>query len=109
MQNLTQKKCIPCEAGGPSLPETTIQEYLKVVSGWSLNQTGHLTKSWKFKDFKTALDFVNKVGALAEAEGHHPNITFTWGQVDIELWTHAVNGLSENDFILASKIDVIKG
>lgn len=108
MTDLSHQKCIPCEAGGPSLAEDKIQEYFAVVAGWSLNQAGHIVKKWKFKNFKEAWDLVNKVSEIAETEGHHPNICFTWGKVDIELWTHEVKGLSINDFILATKIDAIQ-
>ncbi len=108
MTNLSHQKCIPCETGGPSLSADKIQEYLGVVAGWSLNQTGHIAKSWNFKNFKEAWNFVNKVSEIAEIEGHHPNICFTWGKVDIELWTHAVKGLSINDFILAAKIEALQ-
>src|SRR3989344_390567 len=108
MNILATKKCIPCEAGEPSLANDRINEYLPLVPAWKLNQAGHLFKSWKFKNYKQAWDFVNQVSEIAETESHHPNISFTWGKVEIELWTHAVRGLSDNDFILAAKIDSLK-
>ena len=84
-----------------------IEKYSKLVAGWGL-KNGKLYRSFKFKDFKETLKFVNKVGEIAEKEGHHPDIYFTWGKCTIELYTHAIKGLSENDFILAAKIDKIK-
>ncbi|MBS3127380.1 4a-hydroxytetrahydrobiopterin dehydratase [Candidatus Woesearchaeota archaeon] len=107
MKDLATKKCVPCEGGIPPLKGKKLQEYLSQVSKWNVVEEHHLTKKFKFKDFKTALKFVNKVGELAEQEGHHPNISFTWGKVEITLFTHAINGLSENDFILARKIDLL--
>ena len=105
--NLSEKKCIPCESGVPPMNDKKIEVYLKKVKGWSLKQ-GRLSKHFKFKDFKKTLEFVNKVGKIAEQEGHHPNIYFTWGKCEIQIYTHAINGLSENDFILAAKIDEIR-
>lgn len=104
---LSKKRCIACEGGMPPMPRFLIKKYLKQVKNWKLNNN-HIYKEFKFKNFKEALKFVNKVGKIAEKEGHHPDIYFTWGKCKIELFTHAVKGLSENDFILASKIDKIK-
>lgn len=85
-----------------------LEQYKKQLDaeapGWELRDAKHLAKEYKFKDFKAALDFVNRVGEIAEAEGHHPNIEFGWGFAKILLWTHAIGGLSENDFFLAAKI-----
>ena len=78
------------------------------ASGWELRDAKHLRNEFKFKDFKTALEFVNKVGRIAEAEGHHPVINFGWGFAKVLLWTHAINGLSENDFVMAAKIGTVK-
>ncbi len=105
MLDLEQHKCVPCEGGVKPLKGKALQSYLKEVSGWKSIKNHHLEKEFKFKDFKTALAFVNKVGRLAEQEGHHPDIFLAWGKVKITLWTHAINGLSENDFILAKKIE----
>jgi len=90
----------------PPMNKEKIEKYSKLVVDWSLKD-GKLYKSFKFKDFKETLNFVNKVGEIAEKEGHHPDIYFTWGKCTIELYTHAIKGLSENDFILASKINKI--
>ncbi|MEK6862640.1 MAG: 4a-hydroxytetrahydrobiopterin dehydratase [Nanoarchaeota archaeon] len=104
--DLSKKKCIACEGGMPPMPLFLIKKYLKKVKNWKL-KNNKLYKEFKFKNFKEALKFVNKVGKIAEKEGHHPDIYFTWGKCDIELFTHNVKGLSENDFILAAKIDKI--
>ena len=104
--DLTQKKCIPCEGGMPPLNEGEIEKLLKHVNGWDV-EDGRLTKQFNFKDFREAMGFVNKIAEVAESEGHHPDIMIHYSQVNIELWTHAINGLSENDFIVAAKIDEI--
>ena len=106
---LAGKKCVACEAGTPPLTTEQIEKYKpQIESSW--NVTGKLlSRDFKFKDFKEALDFTNKVGAVAEEEDHHPDIHLTgYNKVKIELSTHAVSGLSENDFILAAKIDQLK-
>ena len=102
--NLSEKRCVPCEGGMLPLGETEINKLMSEVPSWSLRD-GHLFRSFKFKNFLEAIDFVNSVAKLAEEEGHHPNILIRYNRVDLELWTHAVKGLSENDFILAAKID----
>lgn len=108
---LSDGKCVPCEGGVPPFQGVKLEEYKKQLDaeapGWELRDAKHLQKDFKFKDFKTALKFVNQVGKTAEAEGHHPNIEFGWGFAKILLWTHAINGLSENDFVMAAKIDQI--
>lgn len=105
MTDLSSKKCVACEAGGPSLDKAAVLKYLQKVSGWSTDaEFKKISKSWKFADFKSAIAFANKIADVAESEGHHPEITVGWGKVSVLLWTHAVSGLSENDFILAAKI-----
>lgn len=107
-QKLSEKKCVACEGGMPSLNLKQINGFMKELSaGWEL-QDGHLVKEWKFKDFKETMAFVNKVADIAESEGHHPDLFISYGKLKIELWTHAVGGLSENDFILAAKIDFLR-
>lgn len=104
---LSQKKCVPCEGGVQPLPPVEVARLLAALPGWKLTSHGlGIQRSWKCKDFLAALDFINKVGAVAEAEDHHPDIHLTgYRQLMIEMTTHAINGLSENDFILAAKID----
>ena len=104
---LHQKKCVPCEGYEKPLSPSKVADYLRQVDGW---QTDNKTvwKEFKFKNFKETMAFVNNVADLAEQEGHHPDMEVHYSRVKIELWTHAINGLSENDFILASKIDKIQ-
>ena len=104
--NLTQKKCIPCEAGTIPLQQERVNELLKEVPLWALKD-GHLYKKFRFKNFADAMKFVNSVAGIAELEGHHPDFCVHYNKVEIELFTHAISGLSENDFILAAKIDMI--
>ena len=102
--NLIEKKCVPCEGGTLPLskPETDI--LIKEIPLWSLRE-GRLFRSFKFRNFKEAMVFVNSLADLAEEEGHHPDICIHYNRVDVELWTHAIKGLSENDFIIAAKAD----
>jgi 4a-hydroxytetrahydrobiopterin dehydratase len=103
MAGLVQKHCVPCEAGTPPLSEQESEALLEQVPGWQL-EDNKLTRRFKFHDFKEAMVFVNRVAALAEEEGHHPDIYISWNRVRLDLTTHAIKGLSENDFILAAKI-----
>lgn len=104
--NLHSKKCVPCEGGRIPFDKKETDKYLTIVSGWNTDDYLKISKNFKFKDFKSALSFVNKVGEIAEEENHHPNIyLYGWNKVIITLTTHAIKGLSINDFILASKID----
>ncbi len=108
MMNKTQlctKKCVPCEGGVDKLTPQQAASLALEVPDWTLVKDHHLTRQFVFDDFAQALAFTNQVGALAEAEFHHPEITLTWGRVDLRIWTHAIDGLSENDFILAAKCD----
>ena len=111
MSNLFDKKCVPCEGGVLPLDLKEIHKYQTKVDGWDvkLNEKKifHLEKNYKFKNFLDSQKFVNKVGEISENEGHHPDITYGWGYTKIIITTHAIEGLSENDFILASKIDQI--
>ncbi len=105
---LAEKTCIPCRGGTPSLKGRDLAEIHQQLSDplqWSIVNEHHLVRTYKFPDFKSALAFVNKVGEVAEAQGHHPDILLGWGKVEITIWTHAVDGLTESDFILAAKID----
>jgi len=104
---LAHKHCLPCEGGVPALAADRVTALLGAVPAWKLTADGQrLRREWRVKDFATGLDFFRRVGELAEAEGHHPDLHLTgYRNVAIEIWTHAVNGLTENDFILAAKID----
>jgi 4a-hydroxytetrahydrobiopterin dehydratase len=102
---LTSKHCVPCEGGIPALTPDEIAPLLAQLDGWSVQGGTKVTKTYTFPDFVQALAFVNRAGAVAEEEGHHPDLFLTWGKVGVELTTHAIGGLSENDFILASKLD----
>ncbi len=111
MTDLHKKKCIPCEGGTPSFNLEEIHKYLKKIDGWDVKQNEEksyfLEKEFKFKDFKNSQIFINKVGEIAETENHHPDIFFGWGYAKIKIFTHAIKGLAESDFILAAKIDKI--
>lgn len=89
----------------PRLADDACTRLLGQLDGWSITAGPRLSGKWKFADFATALAFVNRIGALADAEDHHPDVTLGWGRVGVELWTHVVDGLTENDFILAAKMD----
>jgi 4a-hydroxytetrahydrobiopterin dehydratase len=106
---LSDKKCIPCEVGGVPLTGDEIAFYIKDTPEWKADEAGKkISRTFKLKGFNGALEFVNKVGFVAEKEGHHPDITIHYNAVTLDLWTHAVGGLSVNDFILAAKIDLIQ-
>ena len=109
MSNLKDKKCVPCEGGIIPFDISEIHKYQKKVDGWNIIKNDKniffIEKDFKFKNFKDSQNFVNKVGEISEEEGHHPDIIFGWGYAKIKITTHAIDGLSENDFILAAKID----
>ena len=105
--SLAEKHCVPCRGGVPPLHGEELSKLASQVAGWDVVDEHHLEKQFVFPDFKTALDFVNKAGAIAEEEGHHPDLFLTWGKVGVKTWTHKINGLTESDFILAAKIDAI--
>lgn len=106
MSQLAKKECAPCKGGVPPLAGEKADELLRELSpGWKVIDSHHLEKEFTFKDFRKALAFTNKVGELAEGQGHHPDIYLAWGKVKITLWTHKINGLTESDFILAAKMD----
>jgi 4a-hydroxytetrahydrobiopterin dehydratase len=105
MSELAEKTCVPCRGGVPPLTAEEIRPLQTQVKDWTVVNNHHLQREFKFKDFKSALDFVNKVGGIAEEQGHHPDIFLAWGKVAVEIWTHKINGLTESDFILAAKID----
>lgn len=102
--DLKNKKCVPCEGGVPKLTPERVQEYLQQVAGWK-SEGEKIHKTFKFKNFSEAVKFINRMAELAESEGHHPDFAVHYNIVEVTLWTHAIGGLSENDFILATKIN----
>ena len=104
-ESLASKHCVPCHGGVPRLKGEEIEPLLAQLEGWGVVEEHHLSKEYKFKNFADALAFVNRVGETAEAEGHHPDIEFGWGYARLKVYTHAIDGLSESDFILAARID----
>jgi 4a-hydroxytetrahydrobiopterin dehydratase len=107
MSNLADKTCVPCRGGVPAIKGSELDALHTQVPDWTVGEEHHLTRNFGFLDFKQALDFVNRVGVVAEAQGHHPDILLAWGKAEITLWTHKINGLTESDFIMAAKIDQI--
>jgi 4a-hydroxytetrahydrobiopterin dehydratase len=107
MTELAEKTCVPCKGGVPPLKGAELHQFSDQLRGWKVVDEHHIIRTFTFPDFQKALDFVNRVGAIAEEQGHHPDILLTWGKVEITLWTHKVQGLTESDFIMAAKIDRI--
>ena len=109
MEDLSKKKCVACEGNIPPFDKSEIHKYLKKVDDWDVksneDKSYFLIKNFKFKNFEESLNFVNKVGEIGEQENHHPDISFGWGYCKIKIFTHAIKGLAESDFILAAKID----
>jgi 4a-hydroxytetrahydrobiopterin dehydratase len=106
MTALAEKECIPCKGGVPRLEGNELSQLTKELGGsWNVVDDHHLEKEYKFKNFREALTFTNKVGELAESQGHHPDIFLAWGLVKLTIWTHKVDGLTESDFILGAKAD----
>jgi len=108
LMSLAEKNCVPCKGGTPPLKGKATEDLQREVPEWIVVNEHHLRRTFKFPDFVSALAFVNKVGEVAEKEGHHPDILLSWGKAEITTWTHSVDGLTESDFILAAKIDRIK-
>jgi 4a-hydroxytetrahydrobiopterin dehydratase len=107
--SLADKECVPCRGGIPPLKGEQLREYQQELGGeWQLIDEQRLEKTYKFKNFREALDFTVRVGELAESVGHHPDIFLAWGQVKLTLWTHKIQGLTEADFVLAAKADRIQ-
>ncbi len=105
MSELAQKSCVPCRGGVPPLEGEELANLAAQVSDWTVADAHHIEREFAFQNFQQALDFTNQVGALAESEGHHPDIYLAWGKVGIKIWTHKIDGLTESDFVLAAKID----
>ena len=109
MGTLAEGTCQPCRGDVPPLAEDELRKLRAQLDGWDVVDAHHLSKTYKFPDFVTALGFVDRVGELAEQQGHHPDIHLAWGKVAIDTWTHKINGLTESDFVLAAKIDTLPG
>lgn len=109
--DLTEKHCVPCEGGVPTATDDEVASLLPLVPGWEavvVDGVKRISKTFRFKDFSEAMRFVNQVAGVAESEGHHPDIHISWNTVRLESWTHAINGLHENDFVLAAKINALR-
>ena len=107
MTELAKRTCVPCKGGVPPLEGKELADLERQVPGWKVVEQHHIEKSYSFPDFVSALEFVKAIGAVAEEQGHHPDILLRWGNVKITMWTHKIDGLTESDFILAAKIDEI--
>jgi 4a-hydroxytetrahydrobiopterin dehydratase len=105
MSDLASKTCVPCRGGVSPLAGEELAKLSREVPQWKIVDGHHIVRSFAFPDFQQALAFVNKVGEIAEEQGHHPDIFLTWGKAEVTTWTHKINGLTESDFILAAKID----
>lgn len=105
MNSLASRECVPCRGGVPPLRGEAIAPLFSQLVDWEVVNEHHLRKHFKFKDFREAQAFVNRVADLSEQQGHHPDICFGWGKAEIKIWTHKIDGLTESDFILAAKID----
>jgi 4a-hydroxytetrahydrobiopterin dehydratase len=105
MEKLESKQCTPCRSGAPPLARGEIYILSQEIHGWSIVGDHHIEKEYAFRDFKSALAFVNIIGDIAEREGHHPDLGLSWGRVKVRLFTHKIDGLHENDFIMAARID----
>jgi 4a-hydroxytetrahydrobiopterin dehydratase len=104
---LAEKTCVPCKGGVPALRGEAIEALQREVPAWEVVHEHHLHRVFTFPDFAKALELVNRVGAIAEEQGHHPDLLLAWGKVEVTIFTHTIGGLSEGDFILAAKIDRI--
>jgi len=107
MSELASKTCVPCKGGTPPLKGEELEELRRHVPEWDPVEEHHLHRRFRFKNFRESLSFVNRVGELAEEQGHHPDIGFGWGYADISVWTHKIDGLTESDFIFAAKVDAL--
>jgi 4a-hydroxytetrahydrobiopterin dehydratase len=105
MTELASKSCVPCRGDVPPLRGTELRELSRQIPGWEVVDEHHLKREFRFKNFREALDFVNRVGKLAEEQAHHPDIDFGWGRATIKIFTHKIDGLTESDFILAAKVE----
>lgn len=107
MSTLASQKCVPCKGGVPALKGADLRPLLAQLDGWEVVNEHHLEKTYRFADFVSALAFTNRLGALAEEQGHHPDIHLAWGKVRVTIWTHKIDGLTQSDFVLAAKCDAL--
>jgi 4a-hydroxytetrahydrobiopterin dehydratase len=107
MSELANKQCIPCHGGVPAMQSDAIGTVSAEVPEWTVVNEHHLERTFTFDDFAGALAFVNRIGAMADAQGHHPDVYLSWGRVTLEIWTHAIDGLTESDFVFAAKADLL--
>jgi len=105
MADLADRQCVPCQGGVPALRADQIGPLLAELDGWSVPENHHLQKTYRVKDFAQALELVNRIGALAEEQNHHPDLYLAWGLVEVKIWTHKIDGLTESDFVFAAKCD----
>ena len=105
MARLAERTCVPCKGGVPPLTPEQLRPLLAQLDGWKVVDNHHLDKRYDVADFAQALELVNRIGAIAEEQGHHPDLYLAWGRVEVKIWTHKINGLTESDFILAAKCD----
>ena len=109
MSDLASKTCIPCRGGVPPLTGAPLRKlHDELANGWKVMEGHHLEKEYRFEDFRAALDFTNRVGEMAEEQGHHPDVELSWGRVKLLVWTHKIDGLTESDFIWAAKADQLQ-
>ncbi len=107
MTELASKRCVPCKGGTPPLKGEELEELRRQIPEWEVVEEHHLRRAFRFKNFREALGFVNRVGELAEEQGHHPDISFGWGYAEVTVWTHKIDGLTESDFVFAAKVDML--
>ncbi len=107
MTELASKECVPCKGGTPPLKGEELDDLRRQVPEWEVVEEHHLRRRFRFKNFREALGFVNRVGGLAEEQGHHPDISFGWGYAEVTIYTHKIDGLTESDFIFAAKVDTL--
>ncbi len=105
MSELAERQCVPCRGGVPPMESEEIGRFSSQLPEWQVVNEHHLERNYRFQDFRETLDFVNRIGELAEEQGHHPDICFGWGKANVTIWTHKIDGLTESDFVLAAKID----
>lgn len=107
MTDLANKTCVPCKGDTPPLQSDEIESLRRQIPEWEIVEDHHLKRTFRFKNFKEALRFVNEVGGIAEEQGHHPDVSFGWGYAEVTAWTHKINGLTESDFVFAAKVERI--